>query len=213
MTTEGDREMSETRHSASRVLLMGPPGAGKGTQAVQLARMLGVPAISTGELFRAEVREGTDLGQQVSHLLAEGGYVPDELTNALVAHRLDRPDAERGFLLDGYPRTVAQVHELDDMLARREHRLDAALALVVDAEVLVARLDGRAAQGRADDRPEVIRERIARYESETAHLTALYEERGILFHVDGTGQPGEVTARLTRALRHNGRPPRPTDGE
>jgi adenylate kinase len=196
--------MSETTPTVTRVLLMGPPGAGKGTQAVRLAAILGVPTISTGELFRAEVREGTDLGRQVSHLLAEGGYVPDELTNTLVAHRLDMPDAEHGFLLDGYPRTTTQVHELDDMLARRDHRLDVALMLVVDAEVLIARLEGRAVLGRADDRPDVIRERIARYESETAHLSAIYEQRGILRPVNGAGQPAEVTARLAAALHRTG---------
>ncbi|MDP9027390.1 MAG: adenylate kinase [Actinomycetota bacterium] len=193
--------MSGSPPAATRLLLMGPPGSGKGTQAVLLARILGVPAISTGQLFRAEVREETDLGRQVSQVLADGGYVPDELTNELVAHRLDKPDAERGFLLDGYPRTTAQVHELDAVLARRGHRLDAALVLVVDSELLIARLEDRAAMGRTDDRPEVVRERIARYETETAHLSGLYEERGILHRVDGTGHPDEVTSRLAQGLR------------
>nr|WP_230670511.1 adenylate kinase [Rathayibacter sp. Leaf248] len=185
-----------------RVIMMGPPGVGKGTQAAILAGTLGVPAISTGELFRAHVADGTDLGRRLRTIVEAGRYVPDEITNALVAERLDESDAQDGFILDGYPRTLAQVAELDRMLRERDVELARAVLLVADTEVVVDRLLSRAVQQkRADDDAEVIRHRISVYEQETAPLEEVYAEAGILVRVDGSAGQDEVARRVAAACR------------
>jgi len=184
-----------------RVILMGPPGAGKGTQAARIAERFGIPAVSTGDIFRDNIKNRTELGQQVEKILASGAYVPDEVTNDIVRDRLAQPDASNGFLLDGYPRTTGQVDALDEMLAVAGHRLDAAVELTVDEDALVERLTNRAGeQGRADDSEEVVRERQALYRDETAPLIDLYHEHGVLLRVDGMGTVNEVTERVVRAL-------------
>lgn len=182
-----------------RLLIMGPPGAGKGTQAARIAEHYGIPAISTGDIFRSNIKDRTDLGQQVEKILAAGGYVPDEVTNEIVSDRLTWPDAAGGFLLDGYPRTPGQVAFLDEALG--DHPLDGVIQLTVDADAVVERLLKRAAvDGRSDDTEEVIRDRQAIYTSETAPLLALYRERGLVAEVDGMGDVDEVTTRLIEAI-------------
>ncbi|MFC8504595.1 adenylate kinase [Pedococcus sp. NPDC057267] len=185
-----------------RLIILGPPGAGKGTQAAKIAAEFGIPAISTGDIFRANIKNETPLGLQVKEVLASGGYVTDEITNAIVRDRLFEPDAEQGFLLDGYPRTAPQVDALDAILAEHDHRLEAVLELTVDEDAVVQRLLKRAEeQGRADDTEEVIRERQAIYRRETAPLTEVYSARGLLVQVDGMGSVDEVFERITAALR------------
>jgi adenylate kinase len=184
-----------------RLVLLGPPGAGKGTQAARLAAHYAIPAISTGDIFRANIAQGTPLGVQVKGILASGGYVSDDITNAMVRDRIAQDDAVGGFLLDGYPRTRAQVAELDDMLAERGTALDAVVELTADEDEVVARLLKRAVtDGRADDTEEVIRRRLAVYAQETAPLTSVYGDRGLLVRVDGMGEVDDVTARLVSAL-------------
>jgi adenylate kinase len=183
------------------LIIFGAPGAGKGTQAARIAESLGIPAISTGDIFRYNIKNETALGLQVKEILASGAYVPDEVTNAIVRDRLLMPDAEAGFLLDGYPRTQAQVVELDGMLTARGSSLDAVLELTVDVDEVVQRLLKRAeSDGRADDTEDVIRHRLKVYDEETAPLAALYRERGLLHQVDGMGEMDEVTERLQGVL-------------
>ena len=184
-----------------RLLILGPPGAGKGTQAARIAESFGIPAISTGDIFRANIKNETPLGKQVKEVLASGGYVTDEITNAIVRDRLFEPDAEKGFLLDGYPRTAAQVDALDAILGEHGHTLEVVLELTVDEDAVVARLLKRAEiEGRDDDSEEVIRERQAIYRRETAPLTEVYSERGLLVQVDGMGTVDEVFTRISQAL-------------
>jgi len=184
-----------------RLLLMGPPGAGKGTQARQVADHFGVPAISTGDIFRANVADGTPLGVEAQRFMDAGDYVPDEVTNKMVRNRIDEPDAEPGFLLDGYPRTPAQVEELDGMVKHTGHQLDAVVVLTVDPEELVQRLLQRAEEeGRADDTEDVVRRRQQVYAEQTEPLIGLYRERGLLVEVDGVGEVDEVTQRIFAAL-------------
>ncbi|HEU4337513.1 MAG TPA: adenylate kinase [Nocardioides sp.] len=184
-----------------RLILMGPPGAGKGTQARFVAEHFGIPAISTGDIFRANVSQGTPLGVEAKRYMDAGEYVPDEVTNLMVRNRIDEADAESGFLLDGYPRTLAQVTELDGMIEFTGHRLDAVVVLAVDSEELVQRLLQRAqTDGRADDTEDVIRRRQEVYLEQTEPLIAVYRERGILVEVDGMGEVDEVTTRIFDAL-------------
>jgi adenylate kinase len=184
-----------------RLILMGPPGAGKGTQARFVADHFGVPAISTGDIFRANVSQGTPLGVEAKRYMDAGEYVPDEVTNRMVRNRIDEDDAAPGFLLDGYPRTLAQVTELDGMIEFTGHRLDAVVVLTVDSEELVQRLLQRAVtDGRADDTEDVIRGRQEVYLEQTAPLIEVYRERGILVEVDGMGEVDDVTARIFAAL-------------
>ena len=184
-----------------RLVLMGPPGAGKGTQAVGLADRLGIPHISTGDIFRANVTQGTPLGIEAKRYMDAGEYVPDGVTNAMVRDRLSQDDCRPGFLLDGYPRTLEQVGELDEMLKSDGLAIDRAVELTVDVDEVVTRLVKRAQeQGRADDTEDVIRRRLEVYAEQTAPLTAVYEARGILVRVDGMGAVDEVTARLLLAL-------------
>jgi adenylate kinase len=184
-----------------RLVLMGPPGAGKGTQAKVVAEHFGIPAISTGDIFRANVSRGTPLGKKAQEFMDAGEYVPDEVTNLMVRNRIDEPDAAPGFLLDGYPRTVAQVEELDGMVAFTGHRLDAVVVLTVDPEELVARLLQRAqSEGRADDTEDVIRRRQEVYGEQTEPLIGVYRQRGIVQEIDGMGVVDEVTKRIFDAL-------------
>jgi len=185
----------------TRLIIFGAPGAGKGTQAVRIAESLGVPAISTGDIFRDNIKNETALGLQVKGILASGAYVPDELTNSIVRDRLAQADAVDGFLLDGYPRTQSQVSELDDMLAAAGTSLDAVLELTVDTDEVVERLLKRAALGgRADDTEDVIRHRLKVYDDQTAPLAALYRARGLLYQVDGMGEMDEVASRIQAVL-------------
>jgi adenylate kinase len=184
-----------------RLLIVGPPGAGKGTQASRLAAHYGIPAISTGDIFRSNIAEQTPLGVKVKQIVDSGGYVPDSVTNDLVRDRLGQADALQGFLLDGYPRTQAQADELDDILGAQQHELDHVLELVVDPEVVVQRLLERAAtQGRSDDTEDVIRSRMAIYADETVPLVDFYDQRGLLVRVDGLGPVDEVADRIVAAL-------------
>lgn len=186
----------------TRLVMLGPPGAGKGTQAARVAAELRIPAISTGEIFRANVAQGTELGQRAQRYMEAGEYVPDEVTNLMVDARLQAPDAADGFLLDGYPRTSDQVDELDRMLASRGLGLDMVVELTADTDEVVARLLNRAhEQGRADDTEPVIRRRLEVYAEQTAPLAAAYAARGLLVQVDGMGPIDEVTTRLLAAIR------------
>jgi adenylate kinase len=185
-----------------RIILMGPPGAGKGTQATGIAEHYGIPAISTGDIFRANVSNGTELGRKAKEFMDAGEYVPDEVTNLMVRNRIDEEDAEPGFLLDGYPRTLAQVEELDGMIKHTGHKLDAVVVLTVDGEELVQRLLQRAeTDGRSDDTEDVIRRRQELYSEQTEPLIEVYRERGMLVEVDGMGEVGEVTERVFKALQ------------
>lgn len=185
-----------------RVVIMGAPGAGKGTQAALIARELDVPAISTGDIFRSHVANGTPLGTAARRYMDAGDYVPDTVTNDMVRSRLGEPDVVRGFVLDGYPRTVAQVEELDRMLGEANRSVDVALCLGVELDELVERLSRRArSEGRSDDTPEVIRRRQLLYVQATEPLLSIYRNRGCLRLVDGTGEVDDVTARLLHAVR------------
>jgi adenylate kinase len=187
----------------TRLLLIGPPGAGKGTQAVRVAGALDVPAISTGDIFRANVTAGTELGLKAKQYMDTGAYVPDELTNDLVLDRLAQPDVADGFLLDGFPRTATQVGTLDVFLESRGLGLDAVVQLTASHEEVVRRLLLRAVdQGRTDDTEDVIRHRLDVYEEQTEPLVAMYEARGLLVPVDAIGPVDEVAARIFAALGH-----------
>jgi adenylate kinase len=189
----------------TRLLLIGPPGAGKGTQAVALASRYEIPAISTGDIFRENVATETELGLQAKAFMDRGEYVPDSLTNALVRDRLAQPDAGRGFLLDGYPRTADQTVELDSILMQQSRKLDAVVQLTADSEELIRRLLGRAAdQGRTDDNADVIRRRLALYEEQTAPLIDIYAARGLVLMINGLGEIDEVTERIAEGLEARG---------
>ncbi|MBA3783436.1 adenylate kinase [Nocardioides sp. InS609-2] len=184
-----------------RLIIMGPPGAGKGTQAKFIADHFGIPAISTGDIFRANVSAGTELGVKAEHFMDAGEYVPDEVTNQMVRNRIDEPDADPGFMLDGYPRTLAQVEELDGMIKFTGHALDAVVVLTVDEDEIVQRLLQRAElEGRADDTEDVIRRRQELYTEQTEPLIGVYRDRGLLIELDGMGEVDQVTQRIFEAL-------------
>lgn len=188
-----------------RLLIMGPPGAGKGTQAKGIAERYGIPAISTGDIFRANVKNKTPLGLEVDRIMKSGGYVGDDITNQIVADRLAEPDATDGFLLDGYPRTLAQVEALDSVLEGLGQSLDAVICLEADTDEVVARLAKRAEiEGRADDTEEAIRVRQETYMKETAPLLDVYAKRGQLVRVNGLGSVDEVGQRIASALDERG---------
>ncbi|WP_084077267.1 adenylate kinase [Demequina sp. NBRC 110057] len=184
-----------------RTVLLGPPGAGKGTQAALLAERYGVPAISTGDIFRANVKGETALGRKAQEYMSAGALVPDEITNAMVRDRLAQDDVKDGFLLDGYPRNPEQAVELDGMLGDLGVTLDVAIEITADADAVTERLLKRAEiEGRADDTEPVIRKRLEVYATQTAPLTAFYEGRGLLVQVDGLGEVSEVTDRIVGAV-------------
>lgn len=189
----------------ARLLIVGPQGSGKGTQGVRVGEALGIPVVSTGDVFRANVKDGTELGLQVKSIIDAGDLVPDELTSAVVRDRLSQEDAAEGFLLDGYPRNLAQVMHLDEFLEGRDEALDAVIALVVPREESLSRLTARATeQGRADDTEEAIATRLGIYERETAPILHVYGTRGIVDEIDGVGSLDEVTARIFAALEARG---------
>ena len=180
-----------------KLLIMGAPGAGKGTQATALAERYGVPAISTGDIFRHNIRNQTPLGIKVKEIIDAGEYVPDDVTEAIVADRLAEPDCAPGFLLDGFPRTMHQVFFLDRYLADRGEQLDAVVSLHVEPEALVQRLLARAEmEGRADDNADTIRRRMEVYAGQTAPLLFHYESKGLLVDLEGTGTVDEVRQRM-----------------
>jgi len=185
----------------SRFLLIGPPGAGKGTQAALLSQAYSIPAISTGDIFRANVKAETELGKLAKSYMDKGEYVPDSVTNDLVRDRLSQSDVSFGFLLDGYPRTRDQVLELDDILATNQTQLDAVVLLAADTDELVKRLLNRAQeQGRADDTEDVIRHRQEVYLAQTQPILEIYESRNQVISIDAIGQVSEVTERILNAL-------------
>ncbi len=184
-----------------RIVFMGPPGAGKGTQAALLSHELGIPHISTGDIFRANVTDGTPLGKQAQSYMDAGEYVPDGVTNAMVRDRLTHEDAQPGFILDGYPRTVEQVGELDAMLRSDGTKIDSVIELTVDVDVVVDRLIRRSAeQGRTDDTEDVLRRRLQVYSEQTAPLIELYQSRDLLVQVNGLGDIAAVTAAIVLAV-------------
>jgi adenylate kinase len=190
-----------------RVVLLGPPGAGKGTQAQIIAGRLGVPAISTGDIFRANVSGETDLGLQAKSYMDAGDLVPDEITVAMVKDRLAEPDAKSGFLLDGFPRTIAQAEQLRDSLRELGNNLDCVLEMVVEEDELVRRLSGRRVLvdgewiQRDDDKPETVRHRLQVYREQTAPLSGWYDTEGLLTRIDAIGAVEEVTERAMSALQ------------
>jgi len=185
----------------TRLLIMGPPGAGKGTQARFLAEHFGVPAISTGDIFRANVSQATELGLKAKTYLDAGEYVPDDVTNNMVRDRIGERDAMGGFLLDGYPRTEQQVKELDEMIAATGGHLDVVICLTVDQEELVTRLLSRAAvEGRTDDTEEVIRRRQEVYNAQTEPVLDIYRRRGQVVDVAGMGEVVDVADRVRAAV-------------
>lgn len=191
--------------ASARLLIVGPQGSGKGTQGVRIAEAFGIPVVSTGDIFRANIKGGTELGQRVTAILDRGDLVPDELTGEIVRDRLSQDDAQSGFLLDGYPRNAAQVGHLDEFLSARGEALDAVILLDVPREESIARLSLRAQeQGRSDDTEEAIAHRLDIYENETAPILAVYGERGIVDRIDGIGSLDEITERITSALAARG---------
>jgi|SRR5215211_4023112 len=184
-----------------QLVIMGPPGAGKGTQAKLIAEHYGIPAISTGDIFRAMKTADTPLARQVREIMESGGYVSDEITNAIVLDRLAMSDCKVGFLLDGYPRTLQQVQTLDDYLAETTRPLEAVISLLADIEEVVARLLKRAViDGRSDDNEETIRVRLQVYAEQTEPLLDVYRSRGLLVEVNGLGEINKVSERVFAAL-------------
>jgi len=191
--------------SARRLLLLGPPGAGKGTQAQSLAERLGVPQVSTGEMLRAAVAAGSEVGKRAKAFMEAGKLVPDEVVIDVAEQRLGQPDARKGFILDGFPRTAAQADALDKLLPSLGVSLECCVSLQVDEEELVKRLLKRAEiEGRADDNERTIRTRMQVYKESTAPLIAYYRARGVLREVDGEGSVSEVAKRLEQALASAG---------
>jgi adenylate kinase len=186
----------------TRMLIIGPPGSGKGTQAERIVGELGIVAISTGDIFRANVKGETPLGLEAKQYMDNGDFVPDSVTNRMVRDRLAQSDVADGFLLDGYPRTSPQVDELDDILASAGASMDIVVQLTADDEELVKRLLGRALEtGRSDDTEAVIRHRLDLYREQTEVVVSRYAERGILAKVDGLGEMDDVTARVMEAIK------------
>jgi adenylate kinase len=191
--------------TSTRLLIVGPQGSGKGTQGIRIAETFGVPVVSTGDIFRANIKEGTELGLQVKAITDAGDLVPDEVTFAIVKDRLEQPDAAEGFLLDGFPRNVAQVALLDEFLTGRDEALDAVIELNVPREESLKRIALRAQeQGRSDDTEAAIAHRLDIYERETAPILAVYRSSGIVDTIDGVGTLDEITERIVAALEARG---------
>jgi adenylate kinase len=190
-----------------RLILLGPPGAGKGTQSARLVRNLGVPQLSTGDMLRAAVAAGTPIGLKAKAVMDEGSLVSDDIVIGIINDRISEPDAKSGFILDGFPRTLAQARELEKMLAAKTMKLDAAIELTVDAPQLVDRIVRRAAEAKAaglpvrkDDDPDVFKSRLAAYERDTAAVTPFYRERGLLHEVDGMASIDDVAKAIDAVL-------------
>jgi adenylate kinase len=190
-----------------RLILLGPPGAGKGTQAQRLVEKHGIPQLSTGDMLRSAVQAGTDIGKRAKAVMDAGELVSDAIVNAIVAERLDQPDAARGFILDGYPRTLVQADAVQAMLEERGMALDAVIELVVDDKALVGRIVKRADEARAagqpvrkDDNPEVFDERLREYYKKTAPLIGYYYAKGMLKSVDGMADIDAVTKQIEKLL-------------
>jgi len=190
-----------------RIVLLGPPGAGKGTQAKALVSKYGIVQLSTGDMLRAAVAAGTPIGRRAKDIMERGALVPDDIVVGIVAERIDQPDARNGFILDGFPRTVAQADALDRMLAKRGQRLDAVVELKVDPDILIRRIESRIDEMkrrgealRSDDNPEVLRQRLTAYHAQTAPLVHYYQDKGTLRAVDGMASIGDVAAAIGRAL-------------
>ncbi len=190
-----------------RLILLGPPGAGKGTQALRLVAKYGIVQLSTGEMLREAVKAGTPIGLQAKDIMARGGLVPDSIVVGIVGQRIDEPDARKGFILDGFPRTVPQAAALDRMLANKGLALDAVIELRVDEEALLKRIEARIAEMKArgeplrsDDNPEVLRERLRAYHQQTAPLVAYYRQKGLLRTVNGMAPISDVTAAIDKLL-------------
>lgn len=197
--------MTASATGSARFLIVGPQGSGKGTQGVLVAEAFGIPAVSTGDVFRANISGGTELGERVKSIVEAGDLVPDELTSELVRDRLSQPDAAAGFLLDGYPRNQGQLDDLDEFLRSRGEALDVVIELVVPREESIRRLHQRAIdQGRTDDTEEVIANRLAIYERETAPILGIYRDRGVVAEIDGVGSLDEVTSRIFADLAERG---------
>ena len=190
-----------------RLILLGPPGAGKGTQAQRLVAKYGIPQLSTGDMLRAAVRAGTPIGLKAKAIMDSGSLVPDEVVVGIIAQRIDEPDARRGFILDGFPRTVAQAEALDKILAEKNMKLDAAIELEVDAEKLVERIMRRAEQTKAagqpvrkDDDPVVFQTRLDAYRRDTAAVTPYYRGKGLLYGVDGMAPIDSVSQAIDEVV-------------
>ncbi|WP_221583791.1 adenylate kinase [Microbacterium sp. G2-8] len=189
----------------TRLLIVGPQGSGKGTQGVRIAEGFGIPVVSTGDIFRANIKNETELGKKVQAITDAGDLVPDEVTSEIVRDRLGEDDAQQGFLLDGYPRNRAQVAHLDEFLSARDEKLDAVILLDVPRDESISRILQRATeQGRSDDTEEAVAKRLSIYESETAPIIDTYAERGIVDRIDGVGSLDEITARIVSALEARG---------
>lgn len=187
--------------SARRLLLLGPPGAGKGTQAQRLSERLRIPQVSTGDMLRAAVAAKSSVGREAKAYMETGQLVPDSVVIGVAQERLSEPDARQGFILDGFPRTVAQAEALDQLLSGLGNALERCVAMAVDVEELVKRLSKRAAiEGRTDDNEEAIRTRMAEYDAKTAPLIDHYRTRGVLVSVDGVGSVDEVAHRIDEAI-------------
>lgn len=190
-----------------RLILLGPPGAGKGTQAQRLVAKYGIVQLSTGDMLRAAVKAGTPVGRQAQDIMAHGGLVPDDIVVSIVEQRIEQPDARKGFILDGFPRTVAQAEALDRMLTKHGLVLDAVIELAVDETALIRRIENRIAETtargeplRADDNPEVLHRRLQAYREQTAPLIAYYQRHGIVRSVDGMAPIREVAAAIDQTL-------------
>ncbi|KHK95437.1 adenylate kinase [Microbacterium mangrovi] len=191
--------------TSARLLIVGPQGSGKGTQGARISETFGIPEVSTGDVFRANIKEQTELGRQVKAIIDAGDLVPDELTGAVVRDRINQPDAANGFLLDGYPRNAAQVADLDRFLDEQNASLDVVIELSVPREISIERIALRAQeQGRSDDTEEVIAHRLSIYERETAPILDIYRDRGIVAVIDGVGNLDEVEERINAALAERG---------
>jgi adenylate kinase len=191
-----------------RIILLGPPGAGKGTQAIRIAERYGIPQLSTGDMLRAAVAAGSPIGLKAKAVMEAGGLVSDEIVIGIVADRIEEPDARKGFILDGFPRTVAQAEALDRMLAGKGLALDAVLEFKVDQDRLVGRIEKRAAETkgrgepvRKDDDPEVFKTRLSAYNRDTAVVAPYYRKRGQLVEIDGMRPIDEVARAVLDALR------------